>query len=325
MTWQERAAQLDGTPDYTHQVLKEEGYTVSREVVRHFFKTQRIDFKDKRQYTEQDLDACIAVIREYQRTQEKLNTKQTKATIKLNETKPIGIAFWGDWHEGGAGTDYDGLDEDTEIIANTDGLYWGGMGDYKDNYITGTHPGGNFEQIVQPGMQDKMVERRMQKAAYNNLWLIRGCHDDWDKKQGDKDFIESLCNITGGVNLWHGGTIFVELGEQKYCIKARHKFKFESGLNVENSMRRMFDMQGEFDVAVSAHLHFGFYMDRPLGGAHRVLAKSGGYKKWDEHGQKIGGYEAERNIPTVILFPKEKHMLVMYLRDAVFTLNALRK
>lgn len=325
MTWQERAAQIDGTPDYIHLQLKNEGYTVTREEVRHFFKTQRIDFVDKRSYTEEDVERYYEAVKHLQKQQEALNTKQVTATIKLNETKPIGIAFWGDWHEGNIGTDYDFLDEDTKIIAETDGLYWGGMGDYKDNYITDAPKGGQFGQLIQPGMQDIAVEHRMKKVAHNNLWLIRGCHDDWDKRNGDRDFIESLCKITGGVNLWHGGTIYIELGKQKYCIKARHKFKFESGLNVENSMRRMFDMQGEYDAAVSAHLHFGFYMDRPLGGAHRILAKSGGYKKWDEHGQKLAGYMAENNIPTVILFPYEKRMLVMYLRDAVFTLNALRK
>lgn len=325
MTWQERAIELDGTPDYVHIQLKNEGYTVTREEVRHFFKTQRIDFKDKRKYTDEDIDAYIEAVKELQRKQEKLNTKQVTATIRLNETKPIAIAFWGDWHEGALGIDYDALDEDTELIANADGLYWGGTGDYKDNYITGTPPGAQFEQIMQPGMQDMAVQRRMKKVAHNNLWLVRGCHDDWDKKQGDKDFIGTLCGITGGVNLWHGGTVYIELGDQRYTIKVRHKFKFESGLNVENSMRRMYDMQGEFDIAVSAHLHFPFKMTRPLGGKERILAKSGGYKKWDEHGQKLAGYQALRNIPTVILWPDKKDMEVMYLPKALIMLEALRK
>lgn len=173
-------------------------------------------------------------------------------------------------------------------------------------------------------MQDKVVERRMKKTAGNNIALVRGCHDDWDKKTGDKDFIEHLCGITGAVNLWHGGDIYIEVGTQTYHIKVRHKFKFESGLNVENSMRRMYDMQGEFDIAISAHLHFPFFMTRPLGREQRILGKSGSYKKWDEFGQKLAGYKANRGIPTVLLWPNERRMHVSYIDDAISFLKALR-
>ena len=41
MTWQDRANQLTGTPDYIHQQLKDEGYTARREEVRHFLKREK--------------------------------------------------------------------------------------------------------------------------------------------------------------------------------------------------------------------------------------------------------------------------------------------
>ncbi len=325
MDWKEYAATLHGMPiDEIHAKVKAEYPSVTRRDVREYFKAGHIEFKDKREYTDDDIDAYMDAVKDLQKKREKLDTKQVNATIRLNDTKPVAIAFWGDWHEGALGIDYDALDEDTALIANADGIYWGGTGDYKDNYLTGGHPGAQYEQIIQPGMQDKAVERRIQKVAHNNLFLVRGCHDDWDKKMGDKDFIESMCSITGGVNLWHGGTVNIEVGGQQYTIKVRHKFPFESGLNVENSMRRMYDMQGEFDIAVSAHLHFPFKMTRPLGGKQRILAKSGSYKKWDEHGQKIAGYKAARGIPTVILWPDEKRMEIMYLPEAIIMLKALR-
>lgn len=298
--------------------------TFTRDEIRTITRKSNIEYMDKKEYTEQDIDEYIKAVHELQKKQEKLNTKQVTTTIKLKDNKPVAIAFWGDWHEGGLGIDYEGLDEDTEKITSTDGLYWIGTGDYKDNYQTFGHAGSQYEQIMQPGMQDKVVERRITKTASNNIALVRGCHDDWDKKVADKDFIEHLCSITGGVNLWHGGDVNIELGDQQYHIKVRHKFKFESGLNVENSMRRMYDMQGEFDVAVSAHLHFPFFMSRPLGRKQRILAKSGGYKKWDEFGQKLAGYKANRGIPTVILWPDKKHEHVAYIDDAITYLNALR-
>lgn len=38
MSWQERANQLTGTPDFIHEQLKQEGYTATRESVRHYLK-----------------------------------------------------------------------------------------------------------------------------------------------------------------------------------------------------------------------------------------------------------------------------------------------
>ena len=87
---------------------------------------------------------------ELQEKQERLDTKQVKATVEIDDTKPIAIALWGDWHIGAKGVDYKRLDKDTETISTTDGLYWVGMGDYKDNYQSYGHVGAQYEQIMQP-------------------------------------------------------------------------------------------------------------------------------------------------------------------------------
>lgn len=40
MDWQERAMQLDGSPDYIHEQMKAEGYTMTREAVRYLIKSR---------------------------------------------------------------------------------------------------------------------------------------------------------------------------------------------------------------------------------------------------------------------------------------------
>lgn len=144
----------------------------------------KIAYEDKREYTEADIDQFYSAMMALQGAAQALNTKQVKAKITIKDDKPIGIAWWGDWHEGAIGTDYEALEADSQKILQTEGLYWIGAGDYKDNYISGTHVGGNFEQIIQPGMQDLAVKRRMRMMADQCLALVRGCHDSWDKKQG---------------------------------------------------------------------------------------------------------------------------------------------
>ena len=302
--------------------LKGEGYEVLREEVRHHLKSRQLP--DKKEYTVKDVDSYITAMRDLQDKQLVLDTRQTDATFDSKEDKPIGIAAWGDWHIGGVGVDYEQLEKDGEIISSTDGLYWAGMGDYKDNYQTFGHAGAQYEQIIQPGMQDKVVERTVEKYGENNILFIKGCHDDWDNRNSNKDFISTLCKKTGSFNLWHGGNLTVNVGSQSYLFRLRHKFPFESGLNVENSMRRMFDIKGEFDVAGSAHLHNPFFIQRQLGGRERILFRSGSYKYLDEHGQKIAGYKGIVGIPVVILWPDKHDMAVMYLDKAVEYLKSAR-
>jgi hypothetical protein len=180
-------------------------------------------------------------------------------------------------------------------------------------------------------MQDLAVKNIMRETAYNCLALVRGCHDDWDKRNGDKDFVESMCQAMteetdkGPINLWHGGDLHIKLNGIDYHFKLRHKYKFESSLNLENSMRRIMEIQGPCDVACSAHLHNPYYMDRHLMGEYRIMARSGSYKVWDEFGQKLAGYKGKAGIPVIILFPDKKKMIPLMLDEAIDVLEALRR
>jgi hypothetical protein len=330
LNWHDRATQLLSDslgPAAIYDKLKAEGYDTNYEAVKKFRQRRKgkIVYEDKKEYSEEDIDQYISTMHQLQKDYEKLNTKQVKATFTIDDNKPVAIAHWGDWHEGAIGVDYGHLERDTETIKNTDGLYWVGMGDYKDNYQTHGHAGAQYEQIIQPGMQDLAVKRRMQRCADNCIALVRGCHDDWDKKNCDKDFVSSLCDVTNALNMWHGGDLYIKFGECEYHWKVRHKYKFESSLNPENAMRRIMEMQGPCDVAASAHLHNPYYMERHLMGEYRIMIRSGAYKIWDEFGQKLAGLKGKIGIPVVIIFPNTKKMIPLMLEEALPVLEALRK
>jgi hypothetical protein len=295
----------------------------------------KVTYEDKKTFDESDIDKYIDTMKAMQKAADALDTKQVKAHVTIDDDKPIGIALWADWHIGAKGVDYERFEIDKDKIINTDGLHWVGLGDYKDNYQSYGHPGAQYEQIIQPGMQDLAVKRIMEQTAYNCLALVRGCHDDWDKKSGDKDFIEAMCEAIGAergigakdgpINLWHGGDLHIRAGLIDYHFKLRHKYKFESSLNLENSMRRIMEIQGPCDVACSAHLHNPYYMDRHLMGEYRIMARSGSYKMWDEFAQKLAGYKGKAGVPVIILFPHKKQMIPLMLDEAIDVLSVLRK
>jgi hypothetical protein len=333
LDWHKRAIEIKKeNPKLTNAELTEKlnsefDEAIGYEAVRKYMLRSKgkITFEDKKEFTVDDIDEYAKKVHELQKAMDKLNTKQVKATFEIDDDKPVAIAHWGDWHEGALGVNYDRLDEDTETIINTDGLYWIGMGDYKDNYLTGGHAGAQYEQIIQPGMQDLLVKRRMERTADNCIALVRGCHDDWDKKTGDKDFLTSMCEVTNAINLWHGGDLYIKFGQCDYHWKVRHKYKYESTLNLENAMRRIMEMQGPCDVAASAHLHNPYFMERHLMGEFRIMLRSGSYKIWDEFGQKLAGYKGKAGVPVIIIFPDSKRMIPLMLEEAIPVLAALRK
>ena len=287
-------------------------------------KKQKIEYEDKKEYSDADIDNYIQAMANMQEAHSRMDSKQVKATARLNEDKPFAIVFTGDWHVGAVGVDYKSLEEHINMIAETDGIYVIGAGDYIDNAII--HKGSDFESIVRPGMQYKAAARYMERISDKIIALIRGCHEDFSKKVDDRDYLEELCYATNSINLWHGGDIMIRAGDQEYLWRCRHKYKYSSSLNLENSMRRINEVKGPCDVAAEAHWHDGYYMDRHLMGDYRILLRSGSFKVWDEFGQKIAGYKGRPMMPGVIMWPDEKDMQpVRRLPRLVEILRGLRK
>ena len=308
------------------EIEKATGFTTAK--VKHALRRARIkgniEFEDMLSYTEENVEEFIDAMRHMQRVKNKLNIKQVKACIRLNETKPFGIAYSGDWHIGADGSDYDLLDNDLRMIRDTEGLYMIGQGDYRENAIK--HQGSNFGEIIQPGMQDKIVVKYMTDLADKALALIQGCHDTWEATQTDRSLMETLCNVAQAVHLWHGGEITIKVEQEEYLLKCRHKYRFQSSLNPENAMRRLMEVFGPCDVASEAHLHNPYTIMRHLMGQYRVMLRSGSVKVWDSYGQQGGFGKGKPGVPVVIFYPNEHRMMnFTHLRDGVDVLNALRK
>jgi hypothetical protein len=289
-------------------------------------KKEQVVYEDKKPLpTEESINEYYTALKGMDKAINKLDTKQTKMTISIKDTKPIGIAFTGDWHVGARGIDYKQFDEDRKMIINTEGLYCIGMGDYKDNQNALVHANGVNESVAVPGMQDLLVTEFITQLSSKIIALIRGCHDDWDNKVANKDFISTLCEKVNCVNLWHGGGITVKLGKSSYSIRARHKYKNESGLNTTNSQRNMLNDFGPADVIAVAHKHFPDLQMLDRMGQKVIYLRSGSYKVYDEFGQKLAGYRGKMGVPVVIIFPEEKRLGPFEeLIDGITYLNAIR-
>lgn len=289
-------------------------------------KRGKVTFEDAKEPTPEDVDDFYETLKKLNAATLKLEKKQTQTTIHIEDDKPVGIAFWGDWHLGGKGVDYDQFDKDEELIGSTDGLYVVGMGDYKENASALVHQAATQENLVATDMQDKIVMRKFECTADKHLVTIRGCHDDWDKRNANKDFVQALCDITGAINLWHGGIINLIVNNVEYRIGARHKYKYESSLNTTNSQRNFVNNYGPCDVVAIAHKHFCEVEHTQRMGSNVIYLRSGSYKRYDEYGQKLAGYEGIHGVPVVIFYPDRRFAIPFKrLEDGVAVLQSLRQ
>ena len=320
-------------PEKLRQLYPREQFTVER--IRNAVRSSqaykdmhegKIVFTDKKEPTEADVAEYFETLKDLNDAALRLEKKQTRACITINESKPFGIAFWGDWHVGVRGADHRQLDEDADLIADTDGLYAAGMGDYKDNASALVHPQSTHDSVATSDLQDEVVIHVWKKEAGKTLFIIRGCHEDWDAKNANEDFVQRLCDATGAVNLWHGGIVTIQASQQEYKIAVRHKRKFESSINTTNAQRNFMNDVEECDVYMLAHKHFYDLQQTKRRGHDIIYGRSGSYKRYDEFGQKLAGYEGIYGVPVIICFPDRKEMIpVRSLATAVTLLQTLRK
>lgn len=271
-----------------------------------FYHKGKITYTDKK--ASQDVTSLVNKLIEIQHSLSELDDKQTETHLSVDDDKPVGIAFWGDWHVGSRGVDHEQLFRDLETIKQTDGLYCIGMGDYIENY-TGAIKGSVHEQILAPHEQIKVVQHIMTEVGNKMLVLVRGCHEDFAFKDSNTDIAREFAKTADTVYLWHGGDIYLTIGEELYHIRARHKYKSESSVNTTNAQRMMMVDKGPCDIGFVAHKHFCEIQHTKKMGQDVVWGRSGTYKILDEYGQKLAGYEGMYGVPILILYPHEKRIV----------------
>lgn len=321
-------------PDESYRSIAERFDTSHAQIgrwVRKAEKGAKVEYLDKKELPDEvDAEALFDKIIEVNNGLMGRDLKQTKATIRLDEDAPIGIAFTGDWHLGAKGADYELFKRHMGIIEETDGLYAIGLGDYKDNANAFVHKDSVTEVVIPPYAQEVFVKYFIRQIT--PLAIVRGCHDHWDHKTGNRDFIQELCdevkevNGKGAVNLWHGGSVNLLLGGQEYKVRCRHKYKNESGLNVINSLRRMEDSFGFADVQAVAHKHDPYLFEYESKGHPVIWLRCGSYKQYDEFGQQLAGYRGKEAVPMVIFWPdRHKTLGFKKIEDGVEYLTMLRE
>jgi hypothetical protein len=331
--WERAAiAWLCANPNATHEECVSSGHCGGRSY--HAFRVKRDDLTKKR-YSVRDERAANPPSQLMTRDQtpeertayfaavEHASMLRAKSAKRTDETEwfapddglPVGLLCDGDWHCGAHGVAYDALDQRLALLRDTDGLYGVGMGDY--------HEGVSIHSKAAPALYsgcynsgDEQEERVMMRLRTpgSGKWIVltKGNHDAWVERHAGLSRTERLAREIGVEHFGEGGgTIYANVGEQRYVIGVRHNHSGNSQLNTSNAQRRMVDSWLSWDTlhaAVLAHFHFNDLHVAPRHGKRCIYLRSGTYKIYDSYA-KGGGFYPEMGSPLLILLPDEEKIL----------------
>ncbi len=233
------------------------------------------------------------------------NDRILEKPLCFEDHKPIGIAYWGDLQIGATGVEYERMRRDVEVMAEADGLYVIGMGDYAQNPQRHRASGSMVYacHLPSPADQYRVFYDLAGRLRGKLVGLVSGNHDHWTDKEGN-DHFSQLCLRLDTDNLWHGANVTVQFGSgAPQLIRARHSFKGESGLNTTNAQRRLYDSLGPCQVVALAHKHFNDLQEVKRGYSNVIYLRGGTYLRWCDHAQEVGGYVGEVGVPITVHYP----------------------
>jgi len=228
---------------------------------------------------------------------------------------PIGVCLCSDQHYGGF-IRIDLLKRDIGLIANTEGLYAIGGGDWMDNFkpVGKTGTGMYTAADPNPGHQYRRMVRLLKPTAGKWLVVMAGNHDDgWDMRSAGIARVPDLAKELGAPYASEAGcTLHLTVGWQRYVFYAKHTWRSSSGLNKGNAARNMWNdwpwSWENADVICLSHLHEN-HMETPTRhGRDVVYLRSGSYKLADGYAE-THGYRPEWGVPMVILFPDRRKII----------------
>ena len=253
--------------------------------------------------------------------------------IRIPGNLPVCIAFTSDWHGGNSYTDYARLWAETELVADTPGMYAITMGDLHDNWV-GKLEGIQRYQPVSLAEELALVRDRLMRLCNANKLLacVSGNHESRADKLAGLDWIRDV--LADHQVLYDQDEILATLtvGDAEWRLKLRHKWRYKSILNPFHGFWRDLERADDWDMAIGGHVHSGSHwakIDHMDGGSghptDRYAVLLGTYE-YDSKYARMEGYP--RHVASgavgVIYWPTGETLIVGDLQVAARALRAER-
>lgn len=238
-----------------------------------------------------------------------------------------------DWHLGHVGVDYDKLEKDLTLIANTPGFYMMFLGDAIDNFIdVEKHKEAIINADSSPKDQLYMFQYAMsffKKPGDKILFAVKDNHVSHRLKRAcGIDYFNKLWDTYG---VFYGGEEIkaeLKLGNVVYNILARHEYSGKSKIHLSAAAKNLIknSMYEDIDIVALGHTHEGDVELFPYRGRMRAALQASTYKTVDPYADRLGFNRPEVVMPVVILNPNRKaYAVTTDIEEAAFWLKKLNK
>ena len=249
---------------------------------------------------------------------------KSKKTIGYNEITvdlgddDVGIKIDCDWHIGNEMTNLPKWSDDIEATIKAPRMFTVLDGDYTDN-LDALKKSGTYESIISVPEAKQKVANAVAMMGHKIIGVIQGCHDEWFFDQDSWDISQYLADHTLGYWLGFRGIINIILGEQKYGIYVRHKYKRHSTDNLSWGMLYKFrKLKNPVDIMMSGHHHYAIAHSNFEKEQNVYFLMGGSYKPYDRFTEHKDIEPAPALMPAVVL-SADKHKIIPFLdfNDAI--------
>lgn len=244
--------------------------------------------------------------------------KRSAKTIGYNEVTidlgddDVGVKIDCDWHIGNEMTYLPLWARDIETTVKTPRLFTVLAGDYTDN-LDAIKKAGTYESIMSVPEAKQKVRNAVTKMGSKILGVVQGCHDEWFFNQDSWDISQYLADHSEGYWLGFRGIINIILGEQKYRIHVRHKYRRHSTDNLSWGMLYSYRrLPKAVDIMMSGHHHHPIVHSNWERGQKVHFIMGGSYKPFDRFIEQRDIDEGTPLMPSVLL-RSDKHEITPFL------------
>lgn len=205
--------------------------------------------------------------------------------IRVTIDGPIGIAHFGDPHVDDDGTNIGLLEQHVRIVNQTDGLFAGNVGDYRNNWI------GRLARLwsqQSTSGKDALVLARWLIESMDWLYLVGGNHDAWS---GEDDPIAWIAEQTNALHQAHACRIELQFPNgRRVRINARHDFKGHSEWNTAHGPAKAARIGWRDHMLTCGHTHVSGYqvLKDPASGLISHAIRVASYKLHDRYAIESG-------------------------------------
>jgi hypothetical protein len=235
--------------------------------------------------------------------------------VKIKDTKPIGILWFGDPHVDDGGCNWPELRRHTELCAATEGLYGANIGDTTNNW-SGRLVRLYANQDTSVKTARRLAEWFMLKSGVKWLIWLLGNHDAW----GDGSEILARMGSQFGTQQvvmhdWEARFRLVFRNGWEPRIFAAHNFAGNSQWNPLHGPMKEGQMGADANLYVAGHLHnwATFQFENAARQTFQTFVRVRGYKRFDDYARRIGKHEQASGSSIMTIFNQKTRSIEVFV------------